>query len=260
MSARGTERNAVLYSQVNDAQVQYGKRLALTAGIKHGDKVLDMGCGTGELTTILSKIVGNETPVVGVDPDFERIKVAAEKHSSAHQNITFVHGNSSSQFLHRNERYYDVHFSNFVFQWLNSDEKEKFIKTAHKILKPGGRIAIQSHEGDNAAVVEVTKKFHDMKTNSSTATTPLYFVSKATTEALLRKAGFSILYSGYFKIPYRFADVEDFLAFFYASDYYDEASLSHKEKNDLIRRIVNDDGSVTLFDPTVHQIVAEKNE
>ena len=258
MSIHDSKRNALLYSQANHPQLLCGKRHAVTAGIKPGDKVLDMGCGTGELTAILAKMVGKETSVIGVDPDLERIKLAAEQHSDVHQNITFISGDSSSQFPHFDKQYYDVHFSNFVFQWLNIDEKEKFLRSAFQILKPGGKIAIQSHEGDDAIVMELAEKFHH-KTNDSKAKTPQYYVSKEATETLLRKAGFTLLYSDYFHYTHTFATTEDFLAFFYASHYHDETKISQDDKNDLIRRIVNKDGSVTLFDPTVYQIVARKD-
>ena len=259
MSVRGTKHNAVLYSQVNDFQLQFGKTLALAAEIKPGDKVLDMGCGTGELTAILSEMVGKQTPVVGVDPDVERIKVATKQHSGVYTNIIFIPGDSSSQFPHFNEQHYDVHFSNFVFQWLNTDEKVKFIKTAFQILKPGGKIVIQSHEGDNAAVMELAKEYHGRGKDTMT-NVPQYCVSKVTTEGLLRNEGFSLLYSNYLNNPYTFANADDFLAFFYASDYFDETSIDQTRKNDLIRRISNKDGSVTVLDPSVYQIVAKKRD
>ena len=203
-----------------------------------------MGCGTGEVTAILANIVGKETPVTGVDPDQGRIKLAAEQHSRVHQNITFITGDSSSQFPHFDKQYYDIHFSNFVFLWLNTDEKEKFLKTAFEILKPGGKIAVQSHEGDNAVVMELAEKFHNKTNDDTTAKTPRYYVSKEATETLLRKAGFTLLYSDYIHYTHTFATTEDFLAFFYASHYHDETKISHEDKNDLIRRIVNEDGSV----------------
>ena len=259
MSVRGTERNAVLYSKVNDFQRQCGKALASTAGIKPGDKILDMGCGTGELTVILAKMVEKETPVVGVDPDLERIKLATQQYTGDHQNIKFFPGDSLSQFLHFDKQYYDVHFSNFVFQWLNADEKEKFLSTAFRVLKPGGKIAILSHEGDNAAIMEQVLKYHD-KTENTLKKTPLHFVSKSTTEALLKNAGFSLLHSEYFHYPYTFPSAEAFLACFYGSDYYNATNISETKKAELIERIINKDGSVTYFDPTIYQIVAEKPE
>ena len=36
---------------------------------KAGDAILDLGCGTGELSAYLAELVGAEGKVVGVDPD-----------------------------------------------------------------------------------------------------------------------------------------------------------------------------------------------
>ena len=122
------ESIAKKYSEINELQVQWGKELAGSAGIKPGDRVLDMGCGTGELTSYLANLVGKDGEVVAVDPDFERIKVACEKHPL--ENIRFKHGESSSEFPHYDEQYFDIHLSNFVFQWLNNQEKKIFVQTA----------------------------------------------------------------------------------------------------------------------------------
>ena len=42
-----------------------------------------MGSETGEMTSIIADQVGEEGQVIGVDPDQERIKVAAQKHRGA---------------------------------------------------------------------------------------------------------------------------------------------------------------------------------
>ena len=41
--------------------------------------MLDMGCGTGEITSFIADQVGEEGEVIGVDPDQERIKVCHSK-------------------------------------------------------------------------------------------------------------------------------------------------------------------------------------
>ena len=194
MSLWGSKRNALLYSQSNDFQLPYGKKLAYTAGIKHGDKVLDMGCGTGELTAFLAETVGKQAPVVGVDPDKERIELAVQKHCGNHENITFVNSDSSNQFPHRGEQYYDVYFSSFALQWLNAYEKKTFITTAFESLKPGGKIAIQSHDGDYEKVSEITKLL--VKDDSSgISMIQAHLVNKSEIETLLRKAGFTLPYT-----------------------------------------------------------------
>ena len=259
MSVWGTKRNALLYSQSNDFQLHYGKRLAYTAEIIRGDKVLDMGCGTGELTAFLAGIVGKQAPVVGVDPDKERIELAVQKHCVIHENISFVNGDSSSQFPHRGEEYYDVHFSNFVFQWLNPNEKETFLDTAFKSLKPGGKIAIQSHEGLPVNMSEVAHLFVDDDCKAI-GTVQSYVVNKSEIETLLRRAGFTLLYSEYFRSCYTYTTPQDFLTFVCASDYYDDTKISQRTKSDLFKRVVNKDGSVTVCEPTIYQIIGKKAE
>jgi ubiquinone/menaquinone biosynthesis C-methylase UbiE len=249
--------NARRYSEVSDVQLQYGKSLALLAGIKRRDKVLDMGCGTGELTSFLAEQVDKGSQVVGVDPDLERIKIAIQKHIGIHGNIIFEQGESSSQFPHFDEQYYDIHFSNFVFQWLNCEEKENFAQTAFNCLKPGGNIAIQSQE-DDADVVKEAAKLFLCDTENVKSKVPVYYVKKSVTENLLHKVGFVIVYSEYYKRSYTFPSAQCFLSCFCASDYYDESIISPIKKTELFNKIVNSDGTVTFFAPTVYQVIATK--
>ena len=48
---------------------------------KAGETILDLGCGTGELSAYLAELVGSQGKVIGVDPDKERIQLAKESHS-----------------------------------------------------------------------------------------------------------------------------------------------------------------------------------
>ena len=45
-----------------------------------GDVILDLGCGTGELSAYLAELVGAEGKVIAVDPDKERIQLARQSH------------------------------------------------------------------------------------------------------------------------------------------------------------------------------------
>ena len=42
--------------------------------------MLDMGCGTGQITKYIADIVGPDGQVVGIDPDAARIKIAEQKY------------------------------------------------------------------------------------------------------------------------------------------------------------------------------------
>lgn len=73
--------------------------------------LLDVGCGTGNLTAMLAK---STDQVVGIDPSIESIKIARRSNSSAH-NIDWI--NQSVQELaneHYSKRKYDVIVANMV--------------------------------------------------------------------------------------------------------------------------------------------------
>jgi len=59
------------------------------AQIKTGDKVLDVGCGTGDLTFIAKAHAGAAGEVHGTDASPEMIEVARRKASQIHTHINF---------------------------------------------------------------------------------------------------------------------------------------------------------------------------
>ena len=65
------------YQQVSLFQREHGKMLIDDIEIHRGH-ILDLGCGTGELSAYLSELVGQDGTVVAVDPDSYRVEVARE--------------------------------------------------------------------------------------------------------------------------------------------------------------------------------------
>ena len=55
------------------------------AGVERGMRVLDLGCGTGDTSLLLAKLVGASGLVVGVDPSAEAIHVAEKRATVAGQ-------------------------------------------------------------------------------------------------------------------------------------------------------------------------------
>lgn len=90
-----------------------------------GDAVLDLGCGTGELSVYLAKLVGQNGKVIGVDPDIDRLKLAQVSHQGV-KNATFVEG-STDGFPGMGFETYDIIFSNYVLHWV--PVKRKLLRT-----------------------------------------------------------------------------------------------------------------------------------
>ena len=104
-----------------------------------GDAILDLGCGTGELSAYLADLVGTEGKVVAVDPDKERIRVAQKSYDEV-KNLSILEG-SSSNFPGIGSESYDIIFSNHVIHWI--PDKLEVFKNMFESVKGGGKIAVQ---------------------------------------------------------------------------------------------------------------------
>ena len=103
-----------------------------------GDAILDLGCGTGELSAYLADLVGPEGKVIGVDPDKGRIHLARQSHSDI-ENLSFEEG-SDENFPGMGSKAYNIIFSNAALHWIPG--KQQAFKNMFKSLKVGGKIAV----------------------------------------------------------------------------------------------------------------------
>lgn len=123
----------------------YGCGLVVPAAIE-GARVLDLGCGAGRDCFVLSKLVGEEGSVVGVDMTPEQIAVArahvqghTERYGYAHPNVAFLDGYIEQLgTLGLEPESFDVVVSNCVINL--SPDKKAVLEGAWKLLKPGGEI------------------------------------------------------------------------------------------------------------------------
>ena len=63
------------YRDISDRQNQCGLKLLGEISLTPGGVVLDMGCGSGYLASVLAEHVGPAGRVIAVDPDAGRVKV-----------------------------------------------------------------------------------------------------------------------------------------------------------------------------------------
>ena len=108
-------------------------------GPKSGHVILDLGCGTGELTAYLAWLVGPQGKVVGVHPDKERLQLARLSHRNL-KNLSFVEGNATTISEIFPTESFDTIFSNYVIHRI--PDKAKAFRNMFTCLKPGGKIAL----------------------------------------------------------------------------------------------------------------------
>ncbi|KYG06290.1 SAM-dependent methyltransferase [Sorangium cellulosum] len=116
-----------------------GERLIELAGVRRGELVLDLGCGTGGLTQQLAELVGPGGRVVGIDPDEARIALALE--TAVAPNLEFQVGTAETLGEIARGRPVDLVFSNFVFHWIR--DKRAVLRRLRGLLHPAGRIVVQ---------------------------------------------------------------------------------------------------------------------
>jgi demethylmenaquinone methyltransferase/2-methoxy-6-polyprenyl-1,4-benzoquinol methylase len=108
----------------------------LIAHVKEGDRVLDIGCGTGALTLRAAK-KGAEVKAIDINPGM--LDVAEEKAKDAHltQNIEFVEM-GVAELGNETDQTYDVVMSGLCLSELTKEELDYTVNEVSRILKPEG--------------------------------------------------------------------------------------------------------------------------
>ena len=111
-----------------------------------GKTILDLGCGTGRDVFLLSKLVGSNGFVTGIDMTQEQLAIA-RKHVDYHRqsfgfqesNVEFLHGYIEDlEGLGVKTNSVDVVISNCVINL--SPEKRQLFSEIFRVLKPGGEL------------------------------------------------------------------------------------------------------------------------
>ncbi|KAH6663799.1 S-adenosyl-L-methionine-dependent methyltransferase [Halenospora varia] len=172
-----TEELAKGYTFVSDTQYDAGLFLLKRLGIVPGMRVLDVGCGPGNLTAHIAEGVRENGSVVGIDPSKERIAIALEK---VIPNLSFYEG-KAEDLLRFPSASIDVVFMNSTFHWV--EDQPAALKECARVLKPGGRLGISGGSGDYVAAHE--------KIKADVLKEPPKFLKQRELESLLDNAGFS---------------------------------------------------------------------
>ncbi|KAH7406623.1 arsenite methyltransferase [Phaeosphaeria sp. MPI-PUGE-AT-0046c] len=117
-----------------------GNPLAL-ASLKQGETVVDLGCGAGFDVFLAAKKLGMTGKAIGVDMNEDMLAKARANASRAQiDNVTFIWSRITSIDLPDHSA--DVVISNCVINLVPDDEKHLVFKEMHRMLKPGGRVAV----------------------------------------------------------------------------------------------------------------------
>jgi ubiquinone/menaquinone biosynthesis C-methylase UbiE len=145
------------------------ERLLDQAELRSGHRVLDVGCGTGTLATMIKRL-HPDVEVAGLDPDPKALDRARRKAARAGLSIRFDQGFGDE--LPYPESSFDRVLSSFVFHHLPTDEKEKTLRAIRRVLRPGGSLHLLDFEGPEDAADSFLARLphigHHLKANAGT--------------------------------------------------------------------------------------------
>ena len=113
------------------------------AALHNGHRVLDVGCGTGTLATLI-KVTHPESEVTGLDPDPNALARGRQKAERAVVAIRFEQGFADE--LPYPDASFDRVFSSFMFHHLPAGRREKTLGELRRVLAPGGSLHLLDFE------------------------------------------------------------------------------------------------------------------
>jgi len=216
---------ASTYDEVSTRQFNHGKILVAELGLRPGERVLDIGCGTGRLGAYVADLVAPRGEVLGIDPLPLRIDLAARKNPLFKASVGRAEDLSAFA-----DRSFDAAYANSVFHWVA--DKPKALKEAFRVLKPGGRFAVNSANADRLHQ-SATLVREAVLAAAGNAAGVNYRVSAEELERLLHEAGFEKVRV----TPHTFVDqlsgVDDLFAWSKSSSFGN--FLSDLEPSQLVR-------------------------
>ena len=177
--------NIDLYEDKHSYVWEYGAKILEILSPQAKERILDLGCGTGQLT---AKIATSGASVVGLDS----AKTAIKQAQSNYPEIEFYLGNGADFSF---EQPFDAVFSNAALHWIQPPEAA--VKCIWDALKSGGRFVTEF--GGKGNIQQIIQALNT--TLQEPGYNPWYFPSIAEYSKLLEDRGFEVTYASLYDRP-----------------------------------------------------------
>lgn len=194
-----TTWNAHCYDEKHAIVFKYGEDVVRQLAPRPGERILDLGCGTGYLTNLIAQAGARVTGIDTSPAMIERAKATWPDLDFRVLSATDMHFDSP----------FNAVFSNATLHWVL--EKEAAIDNIYHALATGGRLVLEmGGKGNVEELIVATRKAltrHGYYTNASKQV--WYFPSLGEYTTLLEKRGFQIKFASHFDRPTKLQDTDN---------------------------------------------------
>ena len=228
MSAHPHHWNSELYQKGHSFVWQYGKELVQLLSPRAGERILDVGCGTGQLTAEIAK-TGAE--VVGTDFSPDMITAARLNFPDLRFEVA-----DATSLPFNNE--FDAVFSNAVLHWVR--DQLGAVHSIARSLKPGGRFVMEM--GGHGNIREIWTAFLGALTSLGVdqpeRLSPWFYASVGGYARLLESQGLEVSFATLFDRPTRLDGGERGLATWIAMfGGFATDTLTREQRAEFVRRV-----------------------
>ena len=209
--------DAQLYNDKHNFVYDYGVGLIDLLAPKPNERILDLGCGSGELTAQIQTLAKN---VVGIDKSPEMILRAKQQYASC----DFEVGDATDFYF---EKPFDAIFSNATLHWVL--DYKRAIKNMYDNLSEGGRMVVEFGGQHNVkAIIDILREqLIQWGYVRQSALELWFFPSIGEYTSALESQGFTVTFAQWYDRPTELADSEtglvDWLQMF-AKPFFDRIS------------------------------------
>jgi trans-aconitate methyltransferase len=224
----GADWNANLYDAKHDFVWKYGSDVVSLLDPRAGERILDLGCGTGHLT---AQIAESGAKVTGVDRSAEMVAKAR----LAYPNLKFEIADAAN-LTFRDE--FDAVFSNATLHWIH--EPELVLQGVWKSLRPDGRFVAEFGGKKNIRAMQDAFDLALVELGAAKAgeVNLWYYPSVSEYSTLAERNGFEVRFITLFDRPTGLADgaagLRNWIVMF-GGDYLAKAGEPRREE--FLRRV-----------------------
>jgi trans-aconitate methyltransferase len=190
--------NAGLYDTSHAFVWEFGRDLLSLLAPQPGERILDIGCGTGHLT---AEIAQSGAEVLGIDRSEAMI-------AQARENFPLLPFETQDICALPYHAAFDAIFSNAVLHWVQPPETGAAAMA--RALKPGGRLVVEfgGHGNIRILVEGAYRALRQLGVPRPERFNPWYFPSVAEYSALLERCGIEVTFAHLFDRPTPLQDGE----------------------------------------------------